>query len=52
MEVRMHPRTEGRAALPVVPAFVDPRTRIHTYRDYLGNSIHHFDASSQNAPGL
>ena len=43
MELRMHPRTEGRQRCLSFDLAVDPRAQIFTYRDYLGNSIHHFD---------
>jgi len=43
MEVRMHPRTEGGQRCLSFQLSVDPRARVHVYRDYLGNSVHHFD---------
>ncbi len=46
MEVRMHPRTELNQRCLSFQLSVDPRTRVHAYRDYLGNSVHHF-----NVPG-
>jgi transglutaminase-like putative cysteine protease len=42
MEVRMHPRSEGPQRCLNFQLLVDPRARVHSYRDYLGNSIHHF----------
>jgi transglutaminase-like putative cysteine protease len=43
MEVRMHPRTEGAQRCLTFQLSVSPRTRVTSYRDYLGNTIHHFD---------
>ena len=43
MEVRMHPRTEAQQRCLDYQLAVTPKANIHTYRDYLGNSIHHFD---------
>ncbi len=43
MEVRMHPRTEGTQRCLSFQLSVDPRARVNVYRDYLGNSVHHFD---------
>ncbi len=46
MELRMHPRTEGPQRCLTFDLNVEPRARVHSYRDYLGNSVDHF-----NAPG-
>jgi transglutaminase-like putative cysteine protease len=43
MEVRMHPRTEGPQRCLSFQLSADPRAQINFYRDYLGNSVHHFD---------
>lgn len=43
MEVRMHPRTEGEQRCLSFQLSVSPKTRVTSYRDYLGNTIHHFD---------
>ncbi len=43
MEVRMHPRTEGSQRCLTFQLSVSPKTRVTSYRDYLGNTIHHFD---------
>jgi len=43
MEVRMHPRTEGQQRCLTFQLSVSPRTRVSSYRDHLGNTIHHFD---------
>ena len=48
MEVRMHPRTEAEQRCLSFQLFVDPKTRIHMYRDYLGNSIHHFNVPAKH----
>lgn len=42
MELRMHPRTEGSQRCLDYKVIVTPKAQIHTYRDHLGNSIHHF----------
>jgi transglutaminase-like putative cysteine protease len=42
MEVRMHPRTEGHQRCLDYQLAVTPKASTHTYRDFLGNSIHHF----------
>lgn len=41
-EVRMHPRTEGRQRCLDYQLAVTPKARVHLYRDFLGNSVHHF----------
>ncbi|MBK7929947.1 MAG: transglutaminase family protein [Bryobacterales bacterium] len=46
MEVRMRPRTEGHQRCFQFKLDVSPRARVFFYRDYLGNTIHHF-----NVPG-
>jgi transglutaminase-like putative cysteine protease len=43
MEVRMHPRTEGPQRCLSFQLSVDPRAQVNSYRDYLGNGVHHFD---------
>ena len=43
MEVRMHPRTEGTQRCLTFQLSVSPKARVTSYRDYLGNTIHHFD---------
>jgi transglutaminase-like putative cysteine protease len=48
MEVRMHPRTEAEQRCLSFQLLVDPRTRINMYRDYLGNSIHHFNVPAKH----
>jgi transglutaminase-like putative cysteine protease len=46
MEVRMQPRSEGRQRCLTFQVTVTPRTRVQSYRDYLGNAVHHFDVPS------
>src|SRR5277367_4474271 len=48
MEVRMHPRTDGVQRCLSFQLSVDPRTQVNFYRDYLGNSIHHFDVPGKH----
>lgn len=43
MELRMHPRSEGAQRCLSFQISVLPRARVAVYRDYLGNSVHHFD---------
>jgi transglutaminase-like putative cysteine protease len=49
MEVRMHPRSDGSQRCLSFQLSVSPRARVMQYRDYLGNSIHHFDVPSHHA---
>lgn len=46
MELRMQPRSEGLQRCLTFQVTVTPRTRVQTYRDYLGNDVHHFDVPS------
>ncbi len=48
MEVRMHPRTEGSQRCLNFQLRVDPRAQVGTYRDYMGNSVHHFDVPGKH----
>jgi transglutaminase-like putative cysteine protease len=48
MEVRMHPRTEGSQRCLSFQLSVDPRAQVSSYRDYLGNSVHHFDVPGKH----
>jgi transglutaminase-like putative cysteine protease len=43
MEVRMHPRSEVTQRCFTFRLQVNPRARIFTYQDHLGNQVHHFD---------
>jgi transglutaminase-like putative cysteine protease len=46
MELRMQPRSEGPQRCLHFALNVAPRTRVQSYRDYLGNVVHHFDVPS------
>src|ERR1700683_4432890 len=46
MELRMQPRSEGLQRCLTFQVTVTPRTRVQTYRDYLGNAVHHFNVPS------
>jgi len=48
LEIRKEPRTEGRQRCLDFRLLVSPAARIMTYRDYLGNMIHHFDVPGQH----
>ena len=48
MEVRMHPRSDGNQRCLSFQLSVHPRARVFHYRDYLGNSVHHFDVPGQH----
>jgi len=48
LEIRKEPRTEGRQRCLDFRLLVSPTARIMTYRDYLGNMIHHFDVPGQH----
>jgi transglutaminase-like putative cysteine protease len=43
MEVRMQPRTDVNQRCLTFALSVSPRCRVFSYRDHLGNSVHHFD---------
>jgi transglutaminase-like putative cysteine protease len=43
MEVRMHPLSESMQRCFTFRLQVNPRARIFTYQDHLGNQVHHFD---------
>ena len=44
----MHPRTDGPQRCLTFQLSVDPRTQVNSYRDYLGNSVHHFDVPGKH----
>src|SRR6267378_2937489 len=48
MEVRMQPRSEGGQHCIWFDLAVKPRTSLTSYRDNLGNVIHHFDVPSHH----
>ncbi len=43
MELRMHPRSENQQRCFTFQLSVSPRARIFTFRDHVGNIVHHFD---------
>jgi transglutaminase-like putative cysteine protease len=43
MEVRMQPRSDAYQRCLSFQLKIHPRARLHSYRDYLGNTVHHFD---------
>lgn len=43
MEVRMHPRTDDTQRCFTFQLSVNPRARIFSFVDHLGNQVHHFD---------
>jgi transglutaminase-like putative cysteine protease len=47
-EVRMQPRTEGYQRCLNFALSVNPTVRVLSYRDYLGNIVHHFDLPGQH----
>jgi transglutaminase-like putative cysteine protease len=55
MEARMQPRSDGPQRCLTFQLMVHPRARVQFYRDYLGNTVHHFDvpggtSSSPSSP--
>src|ERR1700677_2863589 len=48
MEARMQPRSEGAQRCRSFQLSVDPRAQVFFYRDYLGNSVHHFDVPGKH----
>ncbi len=48
MELRMQPRSEGGQRCLRFELAISPRGRVLGYRDYLGNSIHHFDVPGRH----
>jgi transglutaminase-like putative cysteine protease len=49
MEVRMHPRSEGKQRCFVFQLSVNPRAHIFGYTDSYGNLVHHFDLPSRHS---
>src|SRR5580658_3870640 len=43
MEVRMQPRSEGRQRCLTFSLEVNPQANMMYYRDFLRNTVHHFD---------
>jgi transglutaminase-like putative cysteine protease len=48
MEARMQPRSDGPQRCLSFQLMVQPKTRIQFYRDYLGNTVHHFDVPGRH----
>ena len=48
MEVRMHPRSDSNQRCLTFSLSVSPRCRAFSYRDHLGNNVHHFDIPGQH----
>lgn len=48
MEVRLQPRTEGRQRCLSFSLDITPTANIMLYRDFLGNTVHHFDIAESH----
>ncbi len=48
MEVRMHPRSENAQRCFTFQLSVSPRARIFSFRDHVGNIVHHFDIPGEH----
>ncbi|HEV2619968.1 MAG TPA: transglutaminase family protein [Acidobacteriaceae bacterium] len=48
METRMHPRSDHNQRCLTFHLSVSPRCRVFSYRDHLGNQVHHFDIPGQH----
>ena len=48
METRMHPRSDHVQRCLTFHLSVSPRCRVFSYRDHLGNHVHHFDIPVQH----
>jgi transglutaminase-like putative cysteine protease len=49
METRMHPRSDSQQQCLSFSLSVSPRCRAFTYRDHLGNNVHHFDIPGEHS---
>lgn len=49
METRMHPRSDTHQHCLAFTLSVSPRCRVFTYRDHLGNNVHHFDIPGEHS---
>jgi transglutaminase-like putative cysteine protease len=49
MEVRMHPRSDNNQRCLSFSLSVSPRCRVFSYRDHLGNNVHHFDIPGEHS---
>lgn len=48
MEVRMQPRSDGQQRLHRFQITTLPRSTVNSYRDVLGNTVHHFDVPGRH----
>lgn len=48
MESRMHPRSDNNQRCLSFSLSVSPRCRVFSYRDHLGNNVHHFDIPNEH----
>ena len=48
MEIRMQPRGDGNQRCLTFSLSVSPRCRVFSYRDHLGNQVHHFDIPGEH----
>jgi transglutaminase-like putative cysteine protease len=49
MEVRLHPRSDGEQRCLSFTLQVEPAANIMQYRDFMGNTVHHFDIAGQHS---
>ena len=49
MEVRLRPRNEGRQRCLSFQLNIEPAANVMSYRDFLGNTVHHFDIAPSHA---
>lgn len=49
MDVRMHPRSDNHQLCLSFSLSVSPRCRVFSYRDHLGNNVHHFDIPGEHS---
>ncbi len=48
MELRMQPRSEGTQRCLSFLVKVNPKARVQSYRDHLGNHVHHFNVTAKH----
>jgi len=48
MEVRLHPRSDGEQRCLTFTLQVEPAANIMQYRDFMGNTVHHFGIAGQH----
>jgi transglutaminase-like putative cysteine protease len=48
MEIRMHPRSDANQRCLSFSLSVSPRCRVFSYRDHMGNNVHHFDIPGEH----